>query len=101
MSKLQPSQFAQYVFDDKELHSATLFTELNLQYIQTQLSMAMLERAALSYDPLKPITEFVQQEAALMGQMQAYRFLLDSHLAAVESVLQTEQSPDSQSSNSF
>jgi len=85
MARLIPNDFQEYAFDtEAELRSAMLLTESNIQFIKTQLASVMTERANLEYDVMTPITSFVQQEAALKGQINAYQFLLDSHKAATD-----------------
>lgn len=79
MSTAITNNFQQYsLTEDEELKGAIL-TELNVQVIQNKLALAMLERASLSYDPSQPISVFVQQEAALMGEISAYTNILDNH----------------------
>jgi hypothetical protein len=80
MSRIQLSPFCSYEFESaQEERQASIFTEGNLQYIKNKLSLAMQERARLEYDPEKPITVFVQSEAALMGEIRAYELLIDNH----------------------
>lgn len=83
MATLLPNEFQQYEFTPAELKSACIFSESNVQYIKTQLALAMLERANLTYNTEQPLTTFVQQEASLMGQIFAFRFLLDSHTSVI------------------
>lgn len=87
------TEFQEFEWESEQEESqAAILTESNIHFIRNQLAKAMTERAQLEYDPLKPVTTFVQQEAALMGQINAYRFLLDSHQQVVERKTQSYQS---------
>lgn len=85
MANLIPNDFQQYEFEGAdELRQAMVLTESNIQFIKTELAIAMIERANLEYDVMTPITSFVQQEAFLKGRINAFQFLLDSHKSAID-----------------
>lgn len=85
MAKPLPNEFQTYEFEsDKEERQASVLTEGNIQAIQNKRALAMIERSRLTYDPEKPITVFVQREAALMGEIAAYDNIIDSHNAVIE-----------------
>lgn len=86
MATPKPTEFQEFSFTPEEEKQAQILPELNMQWIKNKLALTMTERAQLEYDPNQPITVFVQQEAALMGEINAYRFLLDGHATIIESL---------------
>lgn len=93
MAKPIHSEFTQYKWEsDAEEKQAAILSEANIFNIRNQLAMAMHERANLDYDPALPITVFVQQEAALKGQINAYKFLLDLHDSTIRDLSSSEDS---------
>ena len=95
MAKLIPSELTKWEFDSEaEEKSSHIFTSSNIAFLRNCLADAMLERAQLEYLSTNP--NWTQQEASLMGQIQAYRFLLDTHeteMARLSSL--DSSSPDS------
>lgn len=69
-----------FEFTPEEYYAATRFTEMNLMLIQTLAANVLEERLSLQIDLSKPLAEanaiFMQQEAALKGQQEAYNQLL-------------------------
>ncbi len=80
-----PSEFQRYEFTEDEERQAALLPELTLQSIRNKLALAMTDRATLSFDPTLPNAAivFTQREAALMGEINAYRVIIAAHEEAV------------------
>lgn len=75
MAAPRPTKFTAYDFTQLELFAATRLDTLTQMLIQTLYAQAAEERLALTIDTEKT-TEFVQREACLRGQMEAYEHLL-------------------------
>ena len=100
MAHLIPNELQTFSFDSsQEELRAHILTEGNVQFIRNELAARLLERAQLSFDPEHP-TLFTQQEASLMGHVQAYRWILECHEEALKAALQA-QNPDDSLSDSF
>lgn len=69
-----------FEFTEDEYYAATRFSELSLMLIQTLAANVLEERLTLKIDLTKPLAEanftFMQQEAALKGQQDAFNQLL-------------------------
>jgi hypothetical protein len=67
-------------FTEQEMKQATTIPELTLMLIQTLAAEALLKRLSLKVDLTKSrdeaVTEFIQQEAALKGEQEAYEHLI-------------------------
>ena len=85
MATLLNNEFAHYEFTEEEEIQGAIFNTLQKQVIQTLLAERAEERLSLKFDPKNP-NEFVQQEASLQGQIEAYKYLLIASLAAEESL---------------
>lgn len=81
MAKVVPNLFTSYELTEEEEINGSILTTLQKQRIQNALSLAAMEKSALSFDPLNP-TKFAQEEASLQGQLAAYAYILDSSEAA-------------------
>ena len=64
--------------DERELASAQILNEGNIQFIKTQIAVANQRRATLDPDP-NNYAAFIQTEAEIKGEIGAYQFLLDRH----------------------
>ena len=85
MAKQLPNQFSTYQFDSPEEElSSLIYTQSNIQQLQNRLAAATLERAHLEYDINYP-HKFIQQEAALLGEIRTYQTLIDGHFSALDS----------------
>lgn len=71
--------FIQYEFSDEELVVAAVFTELQTAYIETQLSIAAIEKTNLGYEPgaVDAKDRFLLESEFLRGQITAFQFLLE------------------------
>ena len=79
MAKPIPNEFQQYAWEsESEERLANFFPEAQLYLIKNKLALALLERSTLTYDVTNPHS-FIQQEAALMGEISAYRQIVDNH----------------------
>lgn len=74
-----------YEFTDRELRSAQLLPEINLQYIKTQLAFKVKERENLVPDP-NNYAAFIQEESHIKGMIAAFEFLIDCHVNTVEAL---------------
>lgn len=83
MAHLIPNDFSSYQLTDKEELEGSILTITQKQVIQNHLSAAASEKIGLEYDPENK-DRFVQQEASLKGQIDAYRFILSSSESAEE-----------------
>lgn len=83
MAQLIQNEFASFDLTEEEALQGSILTTLQMQVIQNQLSNAAMEKIHLEYDSSNP-TSFIQQEASLKGQIDAFRFLLDASRTAVE-----------------
>lgn len=70
-----PTRFTAYEFTQAELFSATRLSNLNVMLLQTLISQAAVRRTNLRYDPEKAL-EYVQQEAYIIAEIEAYEYLL-------------------------
>ena len=95
MSRVIPNDFTSYELTEKEEIDGSVLTTLQKQRIQNALSNAAMEKNSLSFDPTNP-TRFAQQEASLKGQMDAYRFILDSSAIAEEALNQSNITLDTE-----
>lgn len=72
------SEFTHWKFDSpQEEKQAHILPSANLAFIKNQLADALLERARLDLTDLNP--NWRAQEASLMGQIQAFTFLINTH----------------------
>lgn len=78
MSKLSILASVYEFESDAELKSAQILTESNIQFIKTQIGLATQERINIVPDP-NNYPSFIQQDAALKGEIKAYQYLLDCH----------------------
>jgi hypothetical protein len=78
--------FIPHILTEQELKQGQILNESQIRFIENQLTQAMSERANLTYDATTPITTFVQAEAALMGQIDAFSFLLSAHAEVISSL---------------
>ena len=83
MATLIQNEFASFELTDKEALQGSLLTTVQMQVIQNQLANAAMEKIHLEYDASNP-TAFIQQEASLKGQLDAYNFLLEASVIAKE-----------------
>ena len=83
MAVLIPNDFSSYELTEQEEIEGAKLTITQKQLIQNYLSGAAIEKNGLEYDHNNS-ERFIQQEASLKGQMDAYRHLLDSSDAADE-----------------
>ncbi len=78
------NSFQDWILTPQELNLGSILTTLQKQCIQNQITKLAHERINLSFDPNNS-SLFVQQDAALKGQVIALTYLLDlSALAEVE-----------------
>ena len=89
MAHLIPNDFSSYELTEQEELEGAILTITQKQIIQNYLSAAASEKIGLEYDPESP-EKFVQQEASLKGQIDAYRFILAASEAAEESLITPE-----------
>lgn len=82
MSKLIHNTFTKYEFTEHELHMAAILHEEQMRWIQSQIADFAEAIVALEVDP-NNYTAFVQQEAELRGSMNALKYLIDCHTAAL------------------
>jgi len=74
MAIIIPNDFTSYQLTEQEELEGSILTITQKQVIQNHLSAAAHEKNALEYDPENP-QRFVQQEASLKGQLDAYHFI--------------------------
>ncbi len=91
MANLIPNDFSSYYLTEQEELEGSILTITQKQVIQNYLAAAASEKIGLEYDP-EVKERFVQQEASLKGQIDAYRFILAASDAAEESL--TSPEPD-------
>lgn len=90
MATLIPNMFSSYELTEKEALQGSIFTVLQIQVLQNQLSNIAEEKLSLEFDPLNP-TRFAQEEASLKGQMDILNFLISSS-AISEDILNNPES---------
>ncbi len=83
MAHLIPNDFSSYDLTYTEELEGSILTITQKQVIQNYLSAAASEKIGLEYNPESPAT-FIQQEASLKGQIDAYRFILAASDSAEE-----------------
>jgi hypothetical protein len=74
-----------FEFSERELKTAQLLPEINLQFIKTQHAFKVKERENLVPDP-NNYAAFIQQESHIKGMIAAYEFLIDCHVNTVEAL---------------
>jgi hypothetical protein len=91
MAILQPSPFCRFEFSSpEELLQAQVFSPQQLQWIQTALADAAEERLKLTLNPAEP-QRFIQAEANLKGQIEAFQYLKACSEDALEQLKQAPQ----------
>lgn len=85
MGHLIPNDFSSYYLNEQEELEGSILTVTQKQVIQNYLSAAASEKNGLEFDPDKPLL-FVQQEASLKGQIDAFRFILSASDAAEQAL---------------
>jgi hypothetical protein len=86
MATLIPSTFCRYNFsDDREAVASQIFTPLQLQWLQNNLSDIAQQRLTLSFNPAEP-EKFMQAEANLKGQIEVIQYLMQCSTAASEQI---------------
>jgi len=91
MSNIIVNTFTQFNLSEHEQLSGTLLGNENKMFIQTQLALIAEQRIALVPDP-NNYAAFIQTEAHLKGQMDAYKYLLDCSTASEKAVLEAQTS---------
>ena len=92
MPTLITNQFTSYTLSQREELEGSVFSTLQKQVMQNELSLIAAQKMALDYDPLNPVS-FAQSEALLKGQLQVYTLLLEkSEVAEKELLLMAQQS---------
>lgn len=69
------NRFTEFEFTNEELYGASRFTQLQLMLLQSLSAKAASNRLGLVVDPDK-ISSFLQAEAALKGEQDAYDYLM-------------------------
>lgn len=83
MAELIDSEFSRYKLSDEETLQGSLLTVTQKQVIQNNLSLVASEKLSLELDMTNP-NRFIQEEASLKGQIEAYRYMLSCSIAAEE-----------------
>lgn len=80
MPILLRSPYREYEFTEDEICVAAVYTELQTQYLETQLARAVQERANLGLTPDRVDSEkmFIMEMEHLRGQIETYTFLLST-----------------------
>ncbi len=89
MAHLIPNDFSSYQLTEQEEMEGSILTITQKQVIQNYLSAAASEKIGLEIDPENK-EKFIQQEASLKGQIDAYRFILSASDAAEELLINPE-----------
>jgi len=90
MAQIKLNTFTSYQQTEQEQLAATHLTTEQKQFIQTQIALVAEERLALTPDPSN-YTAFIQQEAHLKGQIDAYKYLLDCAVMSEQQLLEAAQ----------
>lgn len=77
MAILISNSFTSYEFTDKEALQGSIYTSLQLQVLQNQLSIIATEKLNLEFDTDKP-QDFIQQEAYKKGQLDLVAHLIET-----------------------
>ena len=83
MAHITTNDFTTYQLNEDEHIEGAILTITQKQVIQNALSACAIEKISMDYDPEHPLL-FTQQEAYKKGQIETYRFLLESSNAAEE-----------------
>lgn len=80
MPVIKSMPYVEYEFSDDELTIAAVFTELQTQYIETQLSMVVQEKSNLAYNPDTGESKdrYIFEHEYLRGQIEALQLLLST-----------------------
>lgn len=95
--ELIPNIFTSYKLTQLEEITGTILTHTQVAVLSNKLANIATSKLALRFNPINPL-EFAQAEAYERGQMDVIQWLLDSSVAAQESVT-TGDSSNSRSSN--
>ena len=87
--KLIPNMFSTYELTDDQALEGSRLTTLQTMVIQNLLANTAISRTNLEVDVANP-NEFAQQEAFLKGQIELLQYILDSSIAANESLTLVE-----------
>lgn len=90
MSTITLNTFTKFELTEHEQLSATLLSNEQKMFIQSQLADIAEQRLGLEPDPSN-YAAFIQQEAFLKGQMTFARYLLDSSTASEQAALEAAQ----------
>lgn len=90
MSHLTESTFSKYSHNEQEYYTSRVLTSLQKEFIKNELAVVAERRLALEPDPLN-YSVFIQTEAHFKGQMDAYRFILESSDLAEQEALELAQ----------
>jgi hypothetical protein len=77
------SSFAAFSLTEEEQVEGCILTITQRQVIQNNISMAAESKLALEMD-VNDMQSYIQKEAGLTGQIDAYRYMLDMHDASEE-----------------
>jgi hypothetical protein len=83
MANLIPNDFSSYQLTEQEELEGSILTITQKQVIQNYLAAAANEKIGLEYSE-EAHDRFIQQEASLKGQIDAYRFILAASDSAEE-----------------
>lgn len=94
------TEMTKWSFDSEaEEKSSHIFTEANLAFIRNLLADRLLERAQLEYTPEYP--NWTQQEAGLMGEIKALRYIIEVHEAEMDRLSTIDPRDVNEPSSSF
>lgn len=91
MSNIIINTFTQFNLTEHEQLAGTLMSPEQKMFIQTQLGFIAEQRLSLVPDPSN-YAAFIQTEAHLKGQMDAYKYLLDCSAASEKAVVDAQTS---------
>lgn len=83
----------EYEFTDEELVQATTLSEVQQQFIQTQIAQLITEKNNISYSPDEgdPERRYIIEHEVKRGQLIAFQYLLDCHDGAKETLRLMQQ----------
>lgn len=81
MPHLLSMPYIEYSFTDDEIVVAATYTELQVQYLETQLAQVVREKNNLAYDPTVPNSEarYINENEFLRGQISVFELLLNTN----------------------
>lgn len=88
MSYPIPNQFTSYHHTEEEVLQSHLFTALNLEMLNNELSSLSSQKLAITIDPANP-TKYIQEEAYIRGKIDNLMWLIEVSRLSTQEIAST------------